>query len=201
MTDVTLSDPAHERRSRDMWLENAFFGIAKNAIFTIDENSTSDLGLVERIAEHFRRRGGTLRVLVASDALARTSVARTVSSLSGHGVRPRAAAGVTGRRLVIDGAVGFVDGRAIRRPVEVATLSRCLDDQWARGTPVEPCPSEQRPAQALNLLAQGLTDAAVARSLGVSVRTVRADVARMMSTMAAESRFQAGVRAAQMGLV
>ena len=49
------------------------------------------------------------------------------------------------------------------------------------------------------LLAQGLTDEAIGRRLGISSRTVRRRVAEIVHSLGAKSRFQAGVRAAQAG--
>ncbi|MEV7071789.1 LuxR C-terminal-related transcriptional regulator [Streptomyces sp. NPDC091972] len=51
----------------------------------------------------------------------------------------------------------------------------------------------------LRLLGEGLTDEVVARKLGVSVRTGRRITAELMSRLGARSRFQAGLRAAQLG--
>ncbi|MET9276231.1 LuxR C-terminal-related transcriptional regulator [Kribbella sp. NPDC003557] len=42
------------------------------------------------------------------------------------------------------------------------------------------------------LLATGLKDAAVARELGLSLRTVRSEISAMVATLGARSRFQAG---------
>jgi DNA-binding NarL/FixJ family response regulator len=49
----------------------------------------------------------------------------------------------------------------------------------------------------LDLLAQGLTDEAVAKRLGVSVRTERRMIASLMRRLQASGRFEAGVKAAQ----
>ncbi|GAA2740295.1 LuxR C-terminal-related transcriptional regulator [Kitasatospora cinereorecta] len=49
----------------------------------------------------------------------------------------------------------------------------------------------------LALLAQGLTDAAVAKRLSVSVRTERRMVAELMHRLGASGRFEAGVKAAR----
>lgn len=51
----------------------------------------------------------------------------------------------------------------------------------------------------LELLGRGLTDAAAARKLGVSLRTVRRMMSEIMSRLGAHSRFEAGVRAAARG--
>lgn len=53
----------------------------------------------------------------------------------------------------------------------------------------------------LTLLSGGHTDEVVARRLGVSLSTVRRLMAGLMERLSARSRFQAGVRAAQLGWV
>src|SRR5947207_1648255 len=51
----------------------------------------------------------------------------------------------------------------------------------------------------LELLGRGLTDEAAARKLGVSLRTVRRMMADLTTRLGATSRFQAGMRAHQLG--
>ncbi|MFB7011695.1 MULTISPECIES: DUF6879 family protein [unclassified Streptomyces] len=51
----------------------------------------------------------------------------------------------------------------------------------------------------LRLLSEGLTDEVVARKLGISVRTGRRITADLMGRLGARSRFQAGLRAVQLG--
>lgn len=62
----------------------------------------------------------------------------------------------------------------------------------------EGSPSEYQIALA-QLLAQGLTDEAIARRLGISDRSVRRRVAEIVDILGARSRFQAGVNAAEAG--
>jgi DNA-binding NarL/FixJ family response regulator len=52
----------------------------------------------------------------------------------------------------------------------------------------------------LRALSDGLTDEAASRRLGVSLRTYRRRVADLMVALEADSRFQAGLRAGQLGL-
>jgi hypothetical protein len=52
----------------------------------------------------------------------------------------------------------------------------------------------------LRALGTGLTDEAAARQLGTSLRTYRRRVAELMAALEAGSRFQAGVRAGELGL-
>ncbi|SBU94087.1 Response regulator containing a CheY-like receiver domain and an HTH DNA-binding domain [Streptomyces sp. Ncost-T6T-1] len=57
--------------------------------------------------------------------------------------------------------------------------------------------TEQRTLEVLRQLAQGATDEAAARELGMALRTYRRVVARIMKQLQARSRFQAGVMAAR----
>ncbi|MFC4112140.1 DNA-binding response regulator [Nonomuraea zeae] len=52
----------------------------------------------------------------------------------------------------------------------------------------------------LEALSSGLTDESAARRLGVSLRTYRRRVAELMAKLEAGSRFQAGLRAGELGL-
>ncbi len=54
-------------------------------------------------------------------------------------------------------------------------------------------------ATAIKLLAEGLTDEAIAKRLGVSHRTARRLATDLMERLGARSRFEAGVRAVQQG--
>lgn len=52
----------------------------------------------------------------------------------------------------------------------------------------------------IDALGSGLTDASAAGRLGISLRTYRRRVAELMATLDAGSRFQAGLRAGELGL-
>ncbi|MFE9822211.1 response regulator transcription factor [Streptomyces sp. NPDC005791] len=54
--------------------------------------------------------------------------------------------------------------------------------------------------QVLHLMSTGRTDEVTARELGMSVRTFRRHVSEVMQRLGASSRFQAGLRAAELGL-
>ncbi|MFJ9033392.1 LuxR C-terminal-related transcriptional regulator [Streptomyces sp. NPDC102274] len=70
---------------------------------------------------------------------------------------------------------------------------------WFRqgATSLERMPDEITPQERklLELLAEGLTDSAVARTLGISVRTERRKLAALMERLGVSSRFAAGVQA------
>lgn len=65
-----------------------------------------------------------------------------------------------------------------------------------------PAPGSSKPTEQaiLELMAAGLKDEVIARKLGISVRTCRSHIARLISHLGAQSRFQAGVYAAGGGL-
>jgi DNA-binding NarL/FixJ family response regulator len=69
---------------------------------------------------------------------------------------------------------------------------------YFRGGRPELPPEAQEILQALGA---GLTDEAAARQLGTSLRTYRRRVAGLMAALEAGSRFQAGMRAGELGLV
>lgn len=79
---------------------------------------------------------------------------------------------------------------------------------WERAIPLQLTdsasePAEPRPSdddrQILALMAAGLKDEAMARQLGVTVRTVRRRVSALMRSLDAETRYQAGLQAARRG--
>ncbi|MEC3982753.1 TrmB family transcriptional regulator [Amycolatopsis sp. H20-H5] len=89
--------------------------------------------------------------------------------------------------------------------VVLAGLVALFELLWERATPLWP---EAPPAgiaaedrQLLALLAAGLTDQAIGRKLGVAQRTVERRVRRVMDSLGARTRFQAGRQAADRGLL
>ena len=94
----------------------------------------------------------------------------------------------------------------VREPAIVAALVATFASAWHAATPLTGTHLPAGPASLttgeralLRLLASGLTDDAAARRLGISVRTVRRQVAVLMAKLGAASRFQAGRKAAERG--
>lgn len=80
----------------------------------------------------------------------------------------------------------------IETPPVIAALNLVFDGLWERAVPAVPS-GEQRPWEpVIRLLAQGMTDEAVGRYLGLDVRTVRRRVADAMDELGASSRFMLG---------
>lgn len=108
---------------------------------------------------------------------------------------------VDSRFVLLQGPV--VDGEPTLMAV---TSGPCVDAAWryweaalessfpARGSVPPPVDLTPRQHQIVALLANDLGDDAIAEALGVSVRTIRSDVAAILSALGVRSRFAAGLR-------
>lgn len=119
-----------------------------------------------------------------------------------------AAVVVDGRAALVcaDAAVGR-RASTIRDPGVIETLRTLFVGIWRKSLAAgeRPDSSDQSRKEMLRQILEwmrlGVTDEVAARELSVSVRTYRRYVAEMMSLLGADSRFQAGVRAAELGLL
>jgi DNA-binding CsgD family transcriptional regulator len=84
-------------------------------------------------------------------------------------------------------------------------LLRLFELLWKQASPLTSSVSEgpltPDDQQLLSLAAAGLTDQAIARRLGVAQRTVERRMQRILKALDATTRFQAGLRAGQRGLL
>jgi hypothetical protein len=112
--------------------------------------------------------------------------------------------------LVVDRRVAILAGdgsfTVVWIPNVVAGVHTLLDTAWKDATDLaeyerdygEVCSLAPR---MLELLGSGATDGVAARSMGLSLRTYRRRVAQLLTTLGATSRFQAGARARELGLL
>ncbi|MFI2710555.1 hypothetical protein ACH495_10560 [Micromonospora sp. NPDC018662] len=95
----------------------------------------------------------------------------------------------------------------VRAPALLGSLRALFRASWQGGAALAGYPradGRSRTAlgrRILRALGSGDTDEAAARSLGMSVRTYRRNVADIAHELGARSRFQVGVRAAELGLL
>lgn len=91
----------------------------------------------------------------------------------------------------------------VRQPALVAACTALFDELWNHAVTVpgfdEDVAGGSMRHQLLELLAHGAKDEQIARSLGVSLRTVRRWIATLMAELGADSRFQAGAEAVRNG--
>jgi hypothetical protein len=90
----------------------------------------------------------------------------------------------------------------LREPSVVAAARALFDQLWLRGTTIPAFHidgNETGRRQLLELLARGVKDEQISRTLGLSLRTVRRRVAAMMAELGVDTRFQAGLEAGKRG--
>ncbi|MGW6059252.1 DNA-binding response regulator [Streptomyces sp. NPDC055189] len=134
--------------------------------------------------------GGQVRVRAASLPHETIIIDRRVMILAGRN-------GSRGREFTITTAPALVGG-----------VYALMCATWDAGTPLTDYLRREGGTEGLDAdslsvlqaLAAGLTDAAGARRVGMSVRTYRRRVAELMTNLEAGSRFQAGVNASRRGL-
>ncbi|MEU1802633.1 helix-turn-helix transcriptional regulator [Streptomyces sp. NPDC019937] len=133
--------------------------------------------------------------------------------LTEHGGQARTVPSLPSQMVICDGRVAVIaldDGTShgaavLSAPGMIAALQALFENTWRSaqplGTPFRSDPGclSRRHAEALRLLAEGYTDGAIARKLGVSTRTARRIAQTLMARLDARSRFQAGTRAVQRG--
>lgn len=108
--------------------------------------------------------------------------------------------------LAGDAASGERGYTVVTSPEVIGSVTSLFNAAWRAGTELAIYETEFAEARALaprilDELAAGSKDETAARALGLSVRTYRRRVAELMDALGATSRFQAGVRARQLGLV
>jgi DNA-binding CsgD family transcriptional regulator len=139
-----------------------------------------------------------------------------LKQLTASGEQARVLTGVPMKLVIADHRFGLVpyeppaghQSVLLRSSALLDGLVTLFESLWERATPL--WPQARHPGseeslttddqQLLALLAAGLTDAAIARKLGVAKRTVERRIRRVMDGLGAQTRFQAGLQAATHGL-
>ncbi|MQS13059.1 helix-turn-helix transcriptional regulator [Streptomyces kaniharaensis] len=135
--------------------------------------------------------------------------------MTGLGGQVRTAPVLPPRLLVFDRKVAVVPidpantrlgALCTREPAIVANLVALFEQAWNTAVPLGADTAADPESglgpvekELLKLLAAGLTDETAARRLGVSLRTVRRQMAALMERLDASSRFEAGLKAARLG--
>lgn len=132
-----------------------------------------------------------------------------------RGSEVRLSPSVTRRLLIVDGKTAVVPIKpneasvgalCVREPGLIDQLTALFELIWTDAVPLGMPATGESPSglsptdrHLLRLLADGLTDDAAAKRLGISARTVRRIMAELMDRLGADSRFEAGVEAARRG--
>lgn len=171
---------------------------------TVDEALARDVAALDR--------GVRLRVLYHHSARTDRAVWSYARRIAAAGAEVRTANHLPRPFVVFDGAMAFTAdaGGALEMsdPALAQLLCEVFECVWhpaqpyrADGDGSSEDVSDDILRDIARLLAEGLTDEVIARRLGMSARTCRRHIARLLRSLGSVSRFQAGTRAASVGIV
>lgn len=164
-------------------------------------------------------RGVRIRTLYQHSARFHARTRSYVEDATRRGAEVRTVRELSNKMVIFDRRTAFIPAGAssgqkgavlIREPAVVSFLCGLFEQVWCRGVSFVgeiKSQDEQRAlansvkSSILRLLVQGVRDEAIARRMGISVRTCRRHVAEIMETTGAESRFQAGYLVAGLHLL
>ncbi|WP_374104481.1 LuxR C-terminal-related transcriptional regulator [Streptomyces sp. HB132] len=161
-------------------------------------------------------RGARLRHIYQHPARYSTTIRDYLDQISPEDLQVRTTEQTVERLIIFDRTVAFIpaapDRRTalrIRHPALVAYLIQVYEVLWAQATPfAQPLPTATPGARftavqqsIARLLGEGHVDDVVARKLGISVRTCRSHIAKLMQALGATSRTHLGVLIARSGIV
>ncbi|MCA2218166.1 helix-turn-helix transcriptional regulator [Jidongwangia harbinensis] len=168
-----------------------------------------------RRADHDNlRRGVRYRILLPDQVRTQPVLGLRLGRLALTGVEVRTLPVVPTDATVVDDALAMLPGE--RRPHDLAivrlssvvgAVTALFDQLWVTAAPwttpeaATGAGLTARERELLALLSAGCTDESAAARLGISVRTVRRMMAAIMTRLGARSRFQAGLKAADRGLL
>lgn len=165
------------------------------------------------------RSGIDYRSVYDLESLALPGKLRLIQDSMARGEKARVVAGAAAKMWIADDALALIPIRngsysidaafILHRSALLDALIALFELEWRRGFPLRAAP---RPAAAsdepdegtrelLALLAGGLTDEAIARTLGVGLRTVQRRIQTVMRDLNAITRFQAGLAARERGWI
>lgn len=161
-------------------------------------------------------RGVRIRTLYQHTARYSPEKLAYVAQLSNGKVEYRTIDEVVERLIVCDETVAFIPARddqqvalELRHPGLIRYLVRVFEFMWGRsvplsaGAPYEPAAGGITDIQhsIAKLLVEGHVDEAIARRLGMNVRTCRAHIAKLATALGSGSRAQLGFLIAQSGIL
>ncbi|WP_441251387.1 hypothetical protein [Kitasatospora sp. McL0602] len=176
---------------------------------TLVDSRPRDLQLLER--------GVRMRTLYPHVVLANPVVQQHFAKMAELGSEIRTANEVIDRLIIFDRRIAFLPDRTqgddppgamvIREPVVVEYLYRTMEREWSHARPFTHTgfgygdTVDEVKRGIVLLLAAGHKDEAIANRTNMSVRTCRRHIAELMRDWGVESRFQAGVFAAQYAMI
>ncbi|MFD3521335.1 LuxR C-terminal-related transcriptional regulator [Streptomyces sp. NPDC058653] len=159
-------------------------------------------------------RGARLRHLYQHPARYSPHIKEYLAQVPADRLEVRTVEQTVERLVIVDRAVAFIPASAdrrtaleIRHPALITYLVQVYEVLWAQATPMteRPPTSPDAPVTPVQqsiarLLVEGTTDEVVARRMGISVRTCRSHIAKLMQALNASSRTHLGALLVQSGL-
>ncbi len=158
-------------------------------------------------------RGVSVRGIYSPEAFELPGAFEQARRAEEAGERARVHTDVPMKLVVIDARMAMMPMTAngdiesslvIHSPMVVAALVRLFELLWRQACPLIEWPRagngrDDLDRELLALLGTGMKDEAIARELGISVRTLGRRVAALLDTLGARTRFQAGLQAYRRG--
>ncbi|MEU4546438.1 hypothetical protein [Nonomuraea dietziae] len=202
-------------RIEDSWqVEQRIWSLALDAREALSMHPSRQVASAEpppRVMSRLQE-GVQWRTMVGRSSLLDPVFLAYCTTLHRAGDRHRVTAQPIQRLVILDRHTAFVPispnrtgsgALVIRQSGAVATLVDLFEQTWAAATDLEP----DRPSltlvqrQVLHLLLTADKDESAAREMGVALRTYRRHVAHLLDHLQASNRFQAGVRAKELGWI
>jgi sugar-specific transcriptional regulator TrmB len=162
--------------------------------------------------------GVTYRVIYDSAALGVPGRMDEVLRSAAAGEQARARPELPIKLIISDDQLALIPAAVTSRSIDIAfvihkspilsALIALFEAEWARASPIPGVttsaadaggPPDAETAMLLAMLAAGMTDASIARSLSWSMRTTQRRMRQLMSDLGVTSRFQAGAAARERG--
>jgi sugar-specific transcriptional regulator TrmB len=158
-------------------------------------------------------RGVSVRGIYSPEAFELPGAFEQARRAEEAGERARVHADVPMKLVVVDARMAMMPMTAngdvesslvIHSPMVVGALVRLFELLWRQACPLIDWPHagdrrDDIDQELLVMLGTGMKDEAIARELGISVRTLGRRVAGLLETLGARTRFQAGLQAARRG--
>ncbi|MFF4837555.1 helix-turn-helix domain-containing protein [Streptomyces sp. NPDC001315] len=187
--------------------------MTRTVAITLEDN-------VDEVERESMRRGVTLRSVVERHWLERPGTAASLGELAAQGQQIAVVRQLPIKLIIVDRRVALLPldperdetepvALVVHRSGLLTALTALFEQYFTQGrqlnaageTSTRPRPDSVEPLdrQMLGLLRIGLTDAAIARQLGIGRRTVQRRLHNLMERADASTRFQLGWHAAQSG--
>ncbi|MCX5197381.1 helix-turn-helix transcriptional regulator [Streptomyces sp. NBC_00249] len=187
-------------------------GVLAQSSYAAGPHEFDDL-LLNKLHTQLLARGSEIRMILPSRLLGDDEALTHLCELARRGADIRLSPHKLPTTTVFDGSLALVDcaggrnqGLAVVRDLDTARAMSVLHSAvWDGAVDLASVcgnwADDENVLRVLRTLSQGHTDEKAARDLGLSLRTYRRHIASLMTRLDATSRFQAGVRAAQLGLI